>query len=92
MAYRLLYSETSRKQIRKLHPQIKHTVKSKIETLQANPFSGKWLEKELSGFLSIQAKRFRVIYRIKDEDQTIEIYYVGHRRDIYELFKEAIAK
>ena len=92
MSYQLLYSQTSRKQIRKLHPQIKPVVKSKIENLQENPFSGKWLEKELSGYLSMQAKRFRVIYKIRDNDQTVEIHYVGHRKDIYELFKEAITK
>ena len=92
MPYKLLYSETSRKQIRKLHPQIKPVVKSKIEKLQEIPFSGKGLEKELSGYLSVRAKRFRVIYKIRDKDQTVEIHYVGHRKDIYELFKEAIAK
>ena len=42
MSYQLLYSETSRMQIRKLHPQIKPVVKSKIEKLQENPFSGKF--------------------------------------------------
>ena len=92
MSYQLLYSETSMNQIRKLHPQIKPVVKSKIEKLQHNPFSGKWLEKELSGYLSMQAKRFRVIYKVRDDNQTVEIHYVGHRKDIYELFKEAIAK
>ena len=92
MSYRLLYSETSWKQIRKLHPQIKQVVKSKIEKLQENPFSGKWLEKELSGYISMRAKRFRIIYKIRDNDQTVEIHYVGHRKDIYELFKEAISK
>ena len=92
MSYQLFYSETSRKQIRKLHPQIKPVVKSKLEKLQENPFSGKWLEKELSGYLSMRAKRFRVIYKIRDNNQTIEIHYVGHRKDIYELFKEAITK
>ena len=92
MSYQLLYSETSRKQIRKLHPQIKPVVKSKIEKLPENPFSGKWPERELSGYLSVQAKRFRVIYKIRDNDQTVEIHYVGHRKDIYELFREAIAK
>ena len=92
MSYQLLYSETSRKQIRKLHPKIKPIVKSKIEELQENPFTGNWLEKELSGYLSIQAKRFRVIYKIRDNDQTVEIHHVGHLRDIYELFKEAMAK
>jgi mRNA interferase RelE/StbE len=92
MSYQLLYSETSRKQIRKLHPQIKPLVKSRIEKLQENPFSGNCLEKELSGYLSMRAKRCRVIYKIRDDDQTIEIHYVGHRKDIYQLFKEAIVK
>ena len=92
MPYKLLYSETSMKQIRKLYAQIKPVVKSKIEKLQENPFSGKELEKELSGYLSMRAKRFRIIYKIRGNDQTVEIHYVGHRKDIYELFKEAIAK
>ena len=92
MDYKLLYSETSMKQIRKLHPQIKPLVKSKIEKLQENPFDGKGLEKELSGYWSMPAKRFRIIYKIRDDDQTVEIHHVGHRKDIYELFKEAITK
>ena len=29
-------------------------------------------------------------YKVKDSDQIVEIHYVGHRKDIYELFKEAI--
>jgi len=40
----------------------------------------------------MQAKRFRVIYKIRDKDQKVEIHYVGHRKDIYELFREALAK
>ena len=91
MAYRILYSETSRKQIRELHPQIKATVRSSIEGLRENPFTGKWLEKELSGYLSIRMKRFRIIYRINENDHNVEIHHVGHRKDIYELFRESIA-
>jgi mRNA-degrading endonuclease RelE of RelBE toxin-antitoxin system len=78
------------KQIRKLHPQIKPVVKSKIEKLREAPFSGKLLERELSGYLSMRAKRFRIIYKIRGNDQAIEIHYVGYRKDVYELFKEAL--
>ena len=92
MAYLILYSETSRKQIRKRHPQFKAAVKSIIERLQENPFTGKWLEKELSGYLSIRMKRFRIIYKISEADHKVEIHHVGHRKDIYELFRDAIAK
>jgi mRNA-degrading endonuclease RelE of RelBE toxin-antitoxin system len=79
-------------QIRRLHPDIKPVVKSKIEGLREKPYSDKGLEFDLSGYFSIRANRFRVIYKIKDLDQTIEIHHVGHRKDIYELFKEAVTK
>ena len=92
MTYPILYSETSREQIRKLHPQVKADIKSSIESLQENPFTGKWFEKELSGYLSIRMKRFRIIYKINQDHQRIEIHHIGHRKDIYELFRESIAK
>ena len=79
MSYQLLYSETSRKQIRKLHPQIKPIIKSKIEGLQENPFSGKWLEKELSGYLSMQAKR----YRVKEVEMAIHVFQTKIRKTGY---------
>jgi mRNA-degrading endonuclease RelE of RelBE toxin-antitoxin system len=65
MSYQLLYSETSRKQIGKLHPDIKPVVKSKIENLQHNPFAGKLIERKLSGYLSLPAERFRIIQKLE---------------------------
>jgi len=92
MAYHILCSETSRKQIRKLHPRIKPAVKSSIDKLLEDPYSGKLLEKELSGYLSIRMKRFRVIYKIDEKAHNAEIHYVGHRKDIYELFREKLSE
>ena len=92
MTYRLLYSQTSRQQIRSLHPQIKPIVKTQIQKLKENPYLGKALEKELSGYYSLILKRFRVIYKIDHQNHIVQIHYVGHRKDIYELFKEFIAK
>ena len=92
MKYRLLYSETSRKQIQRLHPQIKAAVKLQLKKLPEQPFTGKLLEKELSGYLSLRTKRFRIIYKVKSDDRIIEVHYVGHRRDIYELYKEILKK
>ena len=92
MGYRLLYSQTSRKQIRSLHPQIKPIVKSHIQKLKENPCLGKALEKELSGYYSVRMKRFRVIYKIDHQNHIVLVHYVGHRKDIYEVFKEFITK
>lgn len=90
--FRLLYSETSRNQIKKLHPHLKPVIKSKIEQIREAPYLGKLLEKELSGYLSFRAKRYRIIYRILEDEKVLEIHYVGHRKDIYELFGEQFKK
>ena len=90
MPYRLVYSRTSRDLIRKIHPDLKTIIRSQLKELVENPYSGKRLEKELSGYFSLRAKRFRILYKIQDKNQTIEIYYVGHRKDVYQLFKEYV--
>jgi mRNA-degrading endonuclease RelE of RelBE toxin-antitoxin system len=88
--FRLIYSATSRRQIKKLHPQLKPIVKAKIENISADPYIGYVLEKELSGYLSFRAKRYRIIYKVIEDIKTIEIHYIGHRKDIYELFSERL--
>ena len=88
--FKLIYAETSLKQIKKLHPYLKPLVKAKIERISANPHIGKLLEKELSGYLSFRAKRYRIIYKVEEDTKTIETHYIGHRRDIYEIFGEQL--
>ena len=90
MPYRLVYSETSGKIIRRLHPSIKPLIRQKIGALQDNPFLGKALERELTGYYSFKSKKYRVIYRLDHPGKTIQIHYVGYRRDIYDLFKKLI--
>lgn len=92
MPYRIIYSETSRDQIRSLHPQIKPIVKPNIQKLKENPYLGKVLERELSGYHSLSMRRFRVIYKIDHRNHVIQIHYAGHRKYIYEAFKEYLDK
>lgn len=92
MAYKLLYSQTSREQIKSLHPEIKSVMKSRIQRLKENPFAGKSLERELSGYRSLRAKRFRIIYKVREKEQVVEIYHLGRRKDIYQLFRESMIK
>jgi len=89
---RVVYSETSRKQVRSLYPSIEPVVKSRIEELQEDPYVGKPLERELAGYYSYRAKRFRIIYRIDHPTQTVQNHYVGRRKDVYELLKETLIK
>ena len=88
--YRLVYSQTSKDLIRKVHPELKSIVRKRIKSLVDNPYTGKRLEKELAGYFSIRAKRFRIVYKIQEKNQIVEIHYVGHRKDVYQVFKEYI--
>ena len=90
--FSLLYSETSKNLIKKLHPQLKSVIKSKIEQIRENPYLGKHLQDELSGYISFRAKRFRIIYKIDNDKNAVQIHYVGHRRDVYELLGEQLKK
>lgn len=90
MTYKLLYSDTSKQQIRRLHPHLKPHVKTNLEQLSENPYLGKHLERELSGYMSFRTQRYRIIYKIREDEKVIEVHYVGHRKDIYELFGDEI--
>jgi mRNA interferase RelE/StbE len=92
MAYRVLYSQTSRNQVSSLNPQVKPVVKGYVERLKENSFLGKPLEKEVSGYYSLRRKRFRIIYTIDDDNHMIQVHYVGHRKDVYELFRELLSR
>jgi mRNA-degrading endonuclease RelE of RelBE toxin-antitoxin system len=90
--YRLVYSETSRNLIAKLHPELKPIIRSRLDNLQKDLFTGKKLERELSGYRSLRAKRFRIIYKLNEIEGIIEIHYVGHRKDINELFAKTAGR
>ena len=71
----------------KLHPETKKMIKARIKDLSKTPGLGTDLQEELSGFKSYKLKRYRVIYKLSEEDSIIQIYYIGHRRDVYEQFR-----
>ena len=74
----------------KLHPENKKLIKSALKQISQSPYSGTELQEELSGFRSFKPKRYRILYKPNEEEQTVEIYYIGHRRDVYEHFKRLL--
>jgi len=74
----------------KLHPENKKLIKSALQELRQTPYSGNDLQEELSGFKSYRTKRYRILYKVNDEEQIIEVYYIGHRKDIYEQFRRLL--
>ncbi|MBC8550332.1 MAG: type II toxin-antitoxin system RelE/ParE family toxin [Candidatus Brocadiales bacterium] len=69
--------------IRNLHPHLKKKIKTSLQTIVSEPYSGKSLRDELAGLRSFRVGRFRIIYRISGK-KLIEIVAIGPRECIYE--------
>jgi addiction module RelE/StbE family toxin len=73
-----------------LPPEIKKLVRSSIDALLAKPHIGSELTGELEGYRSLRAKRYRIIYRLNENETSVEIYLVGHRRDVYDTLRSLL--
>ena len=85
--YKFRFTPEAAKLLRKLHPDNKKMIKNGLKILQKNPDTGRDLQEELSGFKTYRIKRYRIIYKIDEEQRMISIYHVGHRSDVYEQFQ-----
>jgi len=87
---RLTFTPEAAKLLSRLHPESKKLIKEGLTELRRNPHLGDDLQQELSGFKSYKIKRYRILYDINEEEGVIRVYYVGHRRDVYEQFKDLL--
>ena len=76
--------------IAKLHPENNKLIKQALVELRKNPYAGTDLQEELYGFKSFKLKRFRVLYNINEEENIIQIFHIGHRKDVYEQFRRLL--
>lgn len=90
MHYRLRFTPEAAQGIARLHPEVKRLVKDAVDELRQNPYLGDDLQDELAGFKSFKPKRYRILYTVDDEKKCVEIFYVGHRRDVYENFRRIL--
>ncbi|MBI5874784.1 MAG: type II toxin-antitoxin system RelE/ParE family toxin [Deltaproteobacteria bacterium] len=94
MLYKLIVTDNATELIRSLHPHLKKKVRSSLQTILSDPYSGKVLKDELSGLRSFRVSKFRIVYKVYGKQ--IEIVAVGPRKHIYEetfrLMKEERGK
>jgi mRNA interferase RelE/StbE len=87
---RFKFTPEAARLLAKLHPEAKKLIKAGLDEVRQNPFLGDDLQQELSGFKSYKIKRYRVLYVVDEEEGAIQVYYVGHRRDVYEQFRDLL--
>jgi mRNA interferase RelE/StbE len=75
-----------KKDIPKLSVPVQKRIRDVLETrLCLNPLiHSKPLSQELTGLRSVRIGDYRVIFSIKEEDKTLDILAIGHRRSVYE--------
>src|SRR3954462_13825642 len=84
---RVRFSPEAARLVAKLPPEIKQLIRSAIDDLRENPRKGAELAGDLAGYRSLKSRRYRIIYRLNDEEKALDVYLVGHRRDVYESLR-----
>lgn len=75
-------SEPIRETIRTLHPETRRKVWAGIDALRADPFQGRPLRDEFTGFWRLAVGQLRIVYRVTPFG--LELADVGRRATIYE--------
>jgi mRNA-degrading endonuclease RelE of RelBE toxin-antitoxin system len=90
--WKMRFTPEASRLVAKLHPENKKQLKQALNGLRQNPYTGKDLQEELFGFKSLRLKRYRVVYTVSEEENYIEIYYMGRRSDVYEQFRRLLTE
>lgn len=84
MAYKLLIDSKVIKDLKnidkKWQTKIVDTIKGK---LVENPYNGKKLAGDLSHYYRFRVGNYRIIYEIIENETTVIVIKVGHRKNIY---------
>jgi mRNA interferase RelE/StbE len=84
---RVRFTPEATRLIAKLPPEVKQLIRSTIDDLREDTQQGAELTGEFAGYRSLKSRRYRIIYRLNEEEGALEIYHVGHRRDVYESLR-----
>lgn len=90
MSWRVDYTQTAAKAIRKLDPGTRAQVRAAIGRLVENPNRGKPLQLTLKGLRSWRTSEWRIVYRASNARLEILIVAVGHRREIYDRLRDRL--
>jgi len=86
------FTPQARHLLKELPPGVKAALRALTDKLLTNPYLGKPLQKELSGYYSVRHSHYRVIYCVQKEKKWVIIEYVGLRNRVYELFSEFLKR
>jgi len=90
ISFKIRFTHEAARLFSNLHPENKKLIKLALYELGKAIYSGHNLQEELSGFKSYRSKRYRILYKVNEVENIIEVYFIGHRKDIYEQFRRLL--
>jgi mRNA interferase RelE/StbE len=85
--YELYFLTSAEKEFKKLEIVVQKKLKDKLKILCTNPdilkTNIKVLKGEYQGKFRLRVGKYRIIFKIEDEQLIIVIVSIGHRKDIY---------
>lgn len=81
--YRIKLTAQARKEFKILKTVYQEAIGAALQDIKESPFIGKPLMRELTGKFSYKMSVFRIIYKVKEKDKTVQVITVGHRSKVY---------
>ena len=87
--YRIEFTPAAARQLRKLRPDVRKRVGTKIDALASDPRppGAEKLEAQ-DGLLRVRAGDYRIVYTVADDVILVVIVKIGHRADIYKALRQ----
>lgn len=83
MAYRVLIKRSAEKDLDALSPDMRERVARRLLPLEQNPRPQGAKKLQGGDGYRLRIGDYRVLFTIDDPKQTVTIYAVGHRREVY---------
>ncbi len=81
--YKLIISARTKKELKQISKSHQEAIITALEEIKEDPLIGKPLTRELTGRFSFKVGVFRIIYRVKGKDKTVQVITAGHRLKVY---------
>ena len=80
---RVVITAEGHKQYKRLPKSEQTKIKKKLVALENNPHAGKKLTGDYTGFRSLRAWPYRIIYSIDENQQVLTVNSIQHRQGAY---------
>lgn len=83
MIYSVNIKQSALKSLKNIAREDRLRIIEAIDQLKTNPAAGGVLKGEYSGLRRIRIGSYRVVYEVHNEQLTVLVIRIGHRREVY---------